>query len=511
MIAVIGALVLAAVVPSNGRLERLALVVGQNHGASSRAPLRYAETDARRIADVLGELGDVAPERQILLVGASRGELDGAWMRVRTRVAELRASGARVSLLFYYSGHSDGQALEFGDERVAFSEVRKQMAATGADVRLAIVDSCRSGGLLATKGGTPGPAFDIQLANELDSTGEAIITSSAADEAALESLELRASFFSHHLLSGLRGAADASGDGVVTLSEAYEYAFARTVRATSGTSIGTQHPAYDYRLSGQGELVLTRLDRPTATLELPAGFARVLIVHAGRDEVLAELGPQTARRIAVVPGEFAVYGKRADRLYVARLSIARGERRVLADGEFHPAPTVVAIYRKGDAADDRLREQAGPRAHALLGAGIAAPIAQTAPLARGAWLSWVGAGRFPFGVELGVATLEGGPPTFRETQATARLGWRARARLGALLLSVGAEAGGGAVWQAVDRASTKVSWLATWGAGVGAQVSIIDDLLLEAWLGPAQALVRRDDAASVLFLPRAYVGIGWQL
>ena len=52
-----------------------------------------------------------------------------------------------------------------------------------------------------------------------------MITSSAAREAALESAEIEASFFSHHLISGLRGAADTSGDGLVTLAEAYQYAF----------------------------------------------------------------------------------------------------------------------------------------------------------------------------------------------------------------------------------------------------------------------------------------------
>jgi len=72
-----------------------------------------------------------------------------------------------------------------------------------------------------------------------------VLTSSAADELALESREIRGSFFTHHLVSGLRGTADASGDGRITLSEAYQYAFDHTLTATASTGI-RQHPGYEY-------------------------------------------------------------------------------------------------------------------------------------------------------------------------------------------------------------------------------------------------------------------------
>src|SRR5262249_32776005 len=187
-----------------------------------------------------------------------------------------------------------------------FLELRRWLSSTGAEVRVAIVDTCKSGALLAAKGGKPGPAFQIRLNDDLASNGEALLTSSAADELALESREIRGSFFTHHLVSGLRGAADSSGDGNVTLAEAYQYAFAHTVSATAGALIGPQHPAYDYRLSGQGELVLSTLSKPSASLTLPAEFDRVLVVQLVRDQVLAELPPGAAVRVAVPPGAYAV-------------------------------------------------------------------------------------------------------------------------------------------------------------------------------------------------------------
>lgn len=51
-----------------------------------------------------------------------------------------------------------------------------------------------------------------------------------------ESDRLRSSFFSHHLITGLRGAADADGDERVALSEAYDYAYRQTLRSSGQTT-----------------------------------------------------------------------------------------------------------------------------------------------------------------------------------------------------------------------------------------------------------------------------------
>ena len=260
--------------------------------------------------------------------------------RVGARVRQLQASAAdRVVLVFYFSGHSDGQALEMGRERLSFAEVRRWMQSTGAAVRLAIVDSCRSGGLIALKGGRLGPVFDVRLANHLASDGEAIITSSSSSESALESAEIRSSFFSHHLISGLRGAADASGDGMVTLGEAYQYAFGRTVSATADTVIGPQHPLYDYRLTGRGDLVLTRI-APGRRAGDPGGFDRLLLFDRGRQEVVAELGAGGARRLATRPGTYEVRAWRGRGCTGAGCGRGRRRRRLAAE---------------------RLRESTGPR------------------------------------------------------------------------------------------------------------------------------------------------------
>ena len=63
----------------------------------------------------------------------------------------------------------------------------------------------------------------------------------------------------------------------VTLFEAYAYAYTRTIAATVSTLWGTQHPSYDYRLSGTGDLILTTLTREHQGIS----FAR----QRGQDQV----------------------------------------------------------------------------------------------------------------------------------------------------------------------------------------------------------------------------------
>jgi hypothetical protein len=326
--------------------RRFAIVVGANLGDATRAPLRFAESDADKMARVLEELAGVAERDLILLKGSSLGTLRLAFEATARRVREHTEHGGSALVLFYFSGHSDGEALELEHERLSFVELRKWLHETSATVRLAIVDSCQSGALLAQKGGRKGASFDVRLADELSSRGEAVLTSAAASEAALESREIAGSFFTHHLVSGLRGAADLSGDGRVTLGEAYQYAFARTVMATASTSLGSQHPGYEYQLSGRGELFLTDLRHPGSALEVPAGWDRTLIVDSRREQVIAEL-PATRRptRVPVPAGEYTVYLSRPRATMMAKVALGN-EIRVLGEEDLHPTAVPFAA-RKG--------------------------------------------------------------------------------------------------------------------------------------------------------------------
>ena len=151
-----------------------------------------------------------------------------------------------------------------------------------------------------TKGARKGPAFEIAADGMHETQGLVLLTSSSADEDSQESDALAGSYFSHHFASGLRGGADRSGDRVVTLSEAYEYAYARTVAETAETAAGAQHPTFDYDLKGNGNLVLSELGLGREGLYVPA--------HApGGRLLLRRRGPRRGQRRS---GQVGQHGSR---------------------------------------------------------------------------------------------------------------------------------------------------------------------------------------------------------
>jgi hypothetical protein len=74
--------------------------------------------------------------------------------------------------------------------------------------------------------------------------------------------QLKNSVFTHYLLEGLRGKADKDHDGVVTLNEAYEYAYSRTKDQTEGR----QHPQIEGKMVGAFPLSFVGLRLPPSEL-----------------------------------------------------------------------------------------------------------------------------------------------------------------------------------------------------------------------------------------------------
>jgi hypothetical protein len=193
-------------------------------------------------------------------------------------------------------------------------------------VRIGLVDSCRSGAIARTKGARPAPTFEVKGEGESGPRGLVLIASSAADEDSQESDAIGASFFTHHLASGLLGGADASGDGRVTLAEAYAYAYARTVGSTAASAAGVQHPVFLYDLGGAGDVVLTEVAPAAGGLVLPAAAEGAYVVLDGSGRAVAEVGKTAGaeRRLALPAGRYTVKKRlpAEDAVLVARVALA---------------------------------------------------------------------------------------------------------------------------------------------------------------------------------------------
>jgi Caspase domain len=365
------------------QVERFAVVVGNDEGQPPDVDLRYAEADAARVATTLQEVGGVRPENLVLLRAQDAGTVRRTLIAVNDRV---RAAGRQAVLIVYYSGHADAGALHLGTTQLELGELEQLVRGSAATFRLLILDACRSGALTRVKGGTPIPPFDIRLGERLAGEGAVFLTSSSASEDSQESDEIKGSFFTHALVSGLLGAADANADGQVTLDEAYRYAYEATLRASSRTLAGLQHPTFDYEVRGMGDLVLATLqaNAPTrAWVELPESRTWLLFQGSAEGPVVGEVGAQDrSRRLSLRAGRYFARGRAPDALLEGTFDAAAGASLTLDESRLERIAYARLVRKGGGLADSaasveveaRLRSSlvnAGPCPGAAVGVAVA--------------------------------------------------------------------------------------------------------------------------------------------
>ena len=317
-------------------IERFALLVGNDTGGEHDARLHYAESDAERMSRVLQDVGGFPPANVTLLRGETADTVQRTLIALNDRIRSSVARPAtQVVFMVYYSGHADARALHLGATRLELLVLEQLVRSSAASFRVLVVDACRSGALTRVKGGRPMPAFAARVDEQLSGEGVVFLTSSSANEDAQESDEIQGSFFTHYFRSGLLGAADDDADGRVTLDEAYRYAHSSTLRASSRTWAGLQHPTFRYELRGQGELVLSELPRATgshASLSFPADRDYLVMATDPLGPVVAEVSRYArGRTLSVKPGLYFVRGRSSNYLLEGPLSVRAGDRLDVTD------------------------------------------------------------------------------------------------------------------------------------------------------------------------------------
>jgi tetratricopeptide (TPR) repeat protein len=338
---------------------RFAVLIGANAGWTNDRPLRHAESDAERMQQVLLEVGGFSSERVLVLRDPETAELRAQLRRLSDR---LRAAGDDTMVFFYYSGHADERQLHLRGQPFTWEELLGTLRELPANVRIGLLDACRSGSIVS-KGATSVASFEVKTEEPVQ--GLALLTSSGADELSQETRTLQGSVFTHHFVSGLRGAADANHDGKVTLNEVYQYSFSRTEADTAATLV-PQRPAFKVELKGQGELVLARFPMTQVGVVLPKGPAqRYVVVDSLQWRLVAEGSslPEADVLLALRPGDYQLKRVSADQLEVAKLKVEAApvlvaslqfERQALSAGLVKGRPLTtdpdeLRDYRRGEA------------------------------------------------------------------------------------------------------------------------------------------------------------------
>lgn len=315
-------------------LRRFALLIGSNDGGRERQHLLYAEKDARTLASVLTEVGGVAPFDTTILTDPRPDEVNRAFAALKTEVEGAKVSAKRIEFILYYSGHSDETGLLLGDEIYKYGHLRRRIDAIQADVHIAILDSCSSGSFTRLKGGTRRSPFLVD--ESVETSGHAFLTSSSENEAAQESDAIGGSFFTHYLISGLRGAADASQDSKVTLNEAYSYASNETLARTENSQAGPQHPSYDIKLTGSGDLILTDLRSTDAAMQLSPEISGRVFIRDEEGHLIAEMRKLEGIPLALAlpAGLYTATLQTQTELYESDVILAAGRRAYLSRRDF---------------------------------------------------------------------------------------------------------------------------------------------------------------------------------
>lgn len=248
-----------------GKIWAVVIGISQYKGVQ---PLRYADQDALAFHDYLVNYIGIPKEQTTLLLN------DQATLMAlkRTLGTDLRRkAGEKDTVIVYYAGHGAPEAdASAGDDDglekyiVPYDADPRDLYTTGLPMReietifqrltperiIFISDSCYSG---ATAGRTFATASRRAVISENFLTrlskgkGRIVLSASKASEVSEERDDLGHGVFTYYLLEGLRGKADADGDGIITVDEVYGYVSKKVPEVTGQN----QHPVKKGEVEGQ--------------------------------------------------------------------------------------------------------------------------------------------------------------------------------------------------------------------------------------------------------------------
>ena len=320
-------------------VERYAIFVGSHNGGKNNQRLLYAGSDAISFQKTMAEIGGIPSSNGILLLDPAKSDLDEAMQNVSSMIMQNKQHSKRSEFIFYYSGHSDENALLLGRTSYGYSELKAAITEIPSDVHVVILDSCYSGNFIRTKGGQRKKPF--LLDDSAVVKGHAYLSSSSSQEFSQESDEIGSSFFTNAMLTGLRGAADSSGDKKVTLNELYSYAFNETLSKTENSSAGPQHPNYNITLVGSGDLVLSDISNSDSVVLLSSSLQGRVLIRYKNGKLLSEINKlyDTPVYLALEKGEYTATIIQEKETLQGSFSLTSGKLYELTDNSFNSVTT----------------------------------------------------------------------------------------------------------------------------------------------------------------------------
>ncbi|MFA6937128.1 MAG: hypothetical protein WCQ67_02730, partial [Treponema sp.] len=202
-----------------------------------------------------------------------------------------------------------------------------------SDVHVVMLDSCYSGNFIRAKGGQRQKSFLVDDSSVVQ--GHAYLSSSSESESSQESDVIGSSFFTNSLVTGLRGAADSSGDNKISLNELYHYAFNDTLYNTEESAAGPQHPSFNITLVGSGDLVLTDISEAEAALVLAKENEGRFFIRDASGLLISEITKTSGNQItlALPSGKYSVTVVTSNKTLQAEITLSEKFPVILKQSE----------------------------------------------------------------------------------------------------------------------------------------------------------------------------------
>lgn len=320
---------------------RIVISVGNNNGLAGEEKLHYAESDAKKLAELFRQISFVKPQEIVTWLGRDPSSL------LRILKTKIKQNSNNVDLIFYYAGHGDQHHLHMNGERLSLEKLKTELRKFSVKLRVLILDTCQSSGGSRNRGISIGPVFEIHTENHR-AQGEVLIKAASPGEPAQESDELQGAVFSHYFFSGLRGSADTNKDYRISLQEAYLFSYDKTLLRTSATKNGTQHPGFDYQLEGTGNIILTQTQLAAGQLLFsPQKNTTYLVFTLPQLQLLAEIPSleDTTKTISVPAGQFLVRKQKDGQIWEALVELTWGGIQHINDADFKLLSTKKTSFR----------------------------------------------------------------------------------------------------------------------------------------------------------------------
>lgn len=217
----------------------VAVVIGSNASRNGENDLNFADNDALHWAEYFRSFD--ARVRLLASAGSSTDPARHAALRggaklptrrrvlaaIRSAIAELPTHQGQLFIVFIGHGYVDAHdgRLQLEDGGVLFGRELQAIlrpAARYADRINIVLDACHANSLgRAVDGALQTADLAVSISEPLRRYGRIFAT--RAGQKTVETAELRAGLFSHVVLGGLRGNADANGDGRISFRELNGY------------------------------------------------------------------------------------------------------------------------------------------------------------------------------------------------------------------------------------------------------------------------------------------------